>query len=130
MKICHVCSAVCEENAELCAVCGADLIVGVEETNNEACEKDEIKNPVLLATIADLVSAEIFMDILKDNEILFSTNQADEGMKIVFGGGFVSVDLYVDNNDFQKADELYKEFLKTENEYNSQFDEEFTDDEE
>ena len=40
MKICHVCKAECEDFAELCPVCGADLVETVEENAvNEAAEE-------------------------------------------------------------------------------------------
>ena len=121
MKECHVCRAVCEDNAELCHVCGADLAAFDDEINNETAR--EIKNPVLVATVEDVVSAEIFKDILKDNGIIFScSDEEDEGgMKVVFGGGFVSVDIYVDNSDFEAANALYTEFLESETEFDGEF---------
>ena len=56
MKICHVCKAECEDETELCPVCGADLTVGEEERSEEEAV---INNPVLLATVDDVVSSEI-----------------------------------------------------------------------
>lgn len=130
MKTCHVCKAVCEDSAELCPVCGADLI-GYEEEAEKAREElspdvsdvAEMENPVLVATIEDVVSAEIFGDILTDNGIMFSCSdeEADGGMRVVFGGGFASVEIYVDNKDFEAAKQLYDEFLESE----ASFDEEF-----
>ena len=50
MKICHVCNCECEDNAELCPICGADLTVKSEE-------KEEIEEKVdvdrFLSTIED-----------------------------------------------------------------------------
>jgi len=44
MKKCHVCNAVCEDFAELCPICGADLsTIDIELTDSVI---DEIKNPV------------------------------------------------------------------------------------
>ena len=131
MKACHVCKAECEDCAELCPVCGADLVRDEEEVAEneaEAADLDEIKNPVLVATIEDVVSAEIFGDILTDNGILFSSNSEEEngGMRVVFGGGFASTDIYVDNDDFEKAKQLYDEFLESEVEFDGEF---FFDDE-
>lgn len=123
MKTCHVCNAVCEDNAELCHVCGADLATFEEEKTNEV---KEITDPVLVATISDVVSAEIFGDILNDNGILFISDNEDEdqdgGMRVVFGGGFASTEIYVDNSDFEAAKELYEEFLKSETEFDGEFD--------
>ena len=119
MKICHVCKAVCEDNAELCSVCGADL---TEIENKEDVTSKEITNPVLLASIEDVVSAEIFRDVLIDNGIMFSCDEAEnEGIKVVFGGNLISVDIYVDESDFETAQELYSEFLKSETEFDGEF---------
>lgn len=123
MKICHVCKAECEDYVELCPVCGADLI-GFEEEKARAEENEEIelKNPVLLASPEDVVSAEIFKDILKDNGIPYTCGESEEGtMKVLFGGGFVSDDIYVDSSDFDKANELYEEFLNSEAEFGEEF---------
>lgn len=125
MKTCHVCKAVCEDLAELCPVCGADLISAQEEAceNAEIEAVNEIKNPVLLATIEDVVSAEIFGDILTDNGILFSCDdeEQDGGMRVVFGGGFASTDFYVDNSSFEIAKQLYDEFLESETAFEGEF---------
>ena len=121
MKTCHVCNAVCEDNAELCHVCGADLAAFEEE----ASEKNmEISEPVLIATISDVVSAEIFMDILTDNDIIFTTGDDDDegGMRVVFGGGFASTEIYVDESDFETAKQLYEEFLESETEFDGEFE--------
>lgn len=125
MKICHVCKVECEDNAELCPICGADLTQNAEEITEEIVE---IKNPVLLASIEDVVSAEIFKDILNDSGILFSCSEAnEEGIKVVFGGGLISEDIYVDEKDFEIAQRLYAEFLESEEQFEDGFfvDEEF-----
>lgn len=121
MKTCHVCNAVCEDNAELCHVCGADLASFEEEKANEI---KEITDPVLVATISDVVSAEIFKDVLRDSNIPFSCEDETEagGMRVVFGGGFASTEIYVDNSDFEVAKQLYDEFLKSETEFDGDFD--------
>ena len=123
MKTCHVCNAVCEDYAELCPVCGADLTYTTSENEEINTEIDEISNPVLLATIEDVVSAEIFGDILTDNGVLFSSSDEAEngGMKVVFGGGFASVDIYVDEKQFEIAEKLYEEFLESENSFDEEF---------
>lgn len=121
MKICHVCSAECEDTAELCPVCGADLTV-LEE---EAAEEIILNNPVLVATVEDVVTAEIFKDMLKDNGIPFSCGELDDGtLKVTFGGSFVADDIYVDDSDFERASELYDELLNSEPEFDEAFFEE------
>ena len=123
MKICHVCKATCEDFVELCPVCGADLSEIDEDIKSETEEIGEITDPVLVATIEDVVSAEIFGDILSDNGVLFSTSDEEEngGMRVVFGGGFASVDIYVDEKQFETAKRLYDEFLESENSFDEDF---------
>lgn len=125
MKTCHVCYFECEENAELCPICGAYLNDEVkEETVGQ--EEKVIIDPVLLTTIEDVVSAEIFKDILIDNKIAFSCDDdEDTGMKVVFGGGFASCDIYVDKSQYDNALSLYEEFLNSEAEFDGDFSEMF-----
>ena len=93
MKICHVCKAECEDFAELCPVCGADLADVVEEEVIEETDEILLKDPVLLVSVEDVVSAEIFKDILKENNIVFTCEEKDNGgaMQVLFGGGFVYI---------------------------------------
>lgn len=130
MKICHVCKCECEDYAELCPICGADLTVNNEV--EEAVEERVIERPVLLATIDDVVSAEILRDILNSNGIPNSGSESSDGtMKVVFGGSFVAEEIYVDSCDFVKAEELYNQFLESESEFDGEFfDDEFTEEEE
>lgn len=124
MKTCHVCYFECDDSAELCPLCGADLM-GEEEKSAED-EEILLKEPVLLATLEDVVSAEIFRDILKENSVpYFCDSAAGEGtMQVLFGGSFISENIYVDKKDFKKADELYSEFLENEPEFDGEFFEE------
>ncbi len=127
MKICHVCKCECEDNAELCPICGAYLTSDTEVIDNE--EEKIIENPVLLASIDDVVSAEILRDILNENGIPNSSSDAGESgtMRVTFGGGFIAEEIYVDSCDFEKADELYREFLESEEEFifdDAEFEEE------
>lgn len=123
MKNCHVCNFECEDNAELCPVCGADL-------NFQPQEENEVIQPVLLGSFDDVVSAEIFKDILIENKIPFSSGEEGEAsIKVLFGGGFVAEDIYVDKSDFDKANELYLEFLNNKPEFEDFFDEDFEEEE-
>lgn len=125
MKNCHVCNFECEDNAELCPVCGADL-------NFVPSEEEEVVviEPILLGSFDDVVLAEIFCDILIENKIPFSKGEDGEvTMKVLFGGGFVAVDIYVDKKDFDKANELYLEFLNNKPEFEDFFDEELEEEE-
>ena len=124
MKICHVCKAECEDETELCPVCGADL-TGGEEENSE--EEIVINNPVLLATVDDVVSSEILKDLLKENGIMFTCDSDEEGtLKVTFGGSFIADDIYVDESDFERASQIYDDFLNSEPEFDGEFFDEET----
>lgn len=118
MKNCHVCNQLCEDNAELCPICGAMLLDEdvVEESESENSEEERKIEPVLLAVFEDLVTAEIFKDVLTDNKIPYSDSQEDT-MRVVFGGSFASEEIYVDQSDYDKAKELYDEFMANEPEF-------------
>lgn len=120
MKACHVCKAECEDSAELCPVCGADLTF--EATQEATKEAEElIEKPVLLATLDDVVSSEIVKDLLTEAGIRYSCDTDGDGsMKVTFGGSFVADDIYVDETDFEAANAIYEDFLNSE----PQFDEE------
>ncbi len=117
MKICHVCKCECEDKVELCPVCGAYLTSEAETIETE--EEKIIENPVLLASIDDVVSAEILRDILNENGIPNSSSETGENgaMRVTFGGGFIAEEIYVDSCDFEKAEKLYREFLESEEEF-------------
>ena len=122
MKNCHGCYFVCENDVELCPICGADLMGQTYGEEQEDVLAEEKIEPVLLTTFEDLVSAEIFKDVLTDNKIPYSDSQGS--MKVVFGGGFASEEIYVDKTYFDKAVELLEEFLASESEFDVQFEEE------
>lgn len=126
MKLCHVCNFECEDNAELCPICGADLTNEEPEQEAEEVAEAVIAEPVLLAKFEDVVSAEIFKDILIENKIPYSCDEDDGGsMHVVFGGGFATADIYVDKTDFEKAEVLYNEFLESDVAFDGEFEEEF-----
>lgn len=123
MKICHVCKAECDDFAELCPICGAELV-----QNDEAEQSEDIvlENPVLAVSVEDVVTAEIYRDILKENGILFTCDSEEQGtMKVLFGGGFVAEDIYVEEADLERAQQLYDEVLNSEPEF--EFEDEFED---
>ena len=121
MKICHVCSSECADNVELCPECGAELLTANgEDITFEA----KIENPVLAVSVEDVVTAEIYRDVLQENGIPFTCDSDDQAsMKVLFGGGFVAEDIYVDETDLERAKELYEEVLNAE----PSFDEDFED---
>ena len=119
MKICHVCGIECDDSQEVCLVCGADL------TESEAVSGENgatvINEPVLVATFEDVVSSEIFRDILTDNGIPYSMGNDDGAIVVMFGGGFSTDEIYVDKLDFDKAEALYNDFLENQPEFEEDF---------
>ena len=119
MKICHVCGIECDDSQEVCLVCGADL------TESEAVSEENgatvINEPVLVATFEDVVSSEIFRDILTDNGIPYSMGNDDGAIVVMFGGGFSTDEIYVDKCDFDKAEALYNDFLENQPEFEEDF---------
>ena len=115
MKKCHVCGFESENDSAVCSACGAEL-----ETFQEYMEKLEkllaqekatVSKPVLVAAVDNVVTAEIYKDVLKDNGIPFTCDEQDT-MHLVFGGGFVAVEIYVKEEDLDRARELYEDVLK------------------
>lgn len=124
MKTCHVCFTECEDFTELCPICGADLgRADDKEEINEEIKENTVKDPVLLATLEDVVSAEIFKDILNENGIAyFCDDSSTEGaMQVLFGGSFIAENIYVDSSDYDTADKLYSEFSENEPEFDDEF---------
>ena len=125
MIICHVCSTECEDTQELCPVCGAVLNrqTEAEEPVVEEIETDIIENPTLLTSFEDIISAEVFKDVLKENEIPFtcSSEMGDNTIQVMFGGGFVAEDIYVGEDDLEKARQMLEEFNSQEIEFEGEF---------
>ncbi len=125
MIICHVCSTECEEEQELCPVCGAVLNRPTEEEEPEVeeVETDIIEKPTLLTSFEDLISAEVFKDVLKENEIPFtcSSEMGDNTIQVMFGGGFVAEDIYVGEDNLEKARQMLEEFNSQEIEFEGEF---------
>lgn len=109
MKNCRVCGFECEDGIELCPECGAEFLEsGIEE-------KPEIiiEDPVLAASVENMIIADIYKDVLQENGILFSTEE-NEGVHLRFGGGFSACDIFVSKADLEAAQLLYDAVLKTE----------------
>lgn len=131
MKICHVCGIECDDNQEVCLVCGADLTQN-EEVSGEMMEK-EITEPVLIATFEDVISSEIFRDILTENGIPYSMGNEEGAVRVMFGGSFSVDEIYVEKRDFNRAEALYNDFLENPPEFEDDeffIDEELSDEEE
>lgn len=114
MKICHVCAFKCEDDAELCPVCGAELLTQNTDVITENSEETEeaivvIENPELAESVEDPVLAEIYCDALKENGILFTSDEPDlsSSLHIGFGGFYAEINIYVDKEDLEKAQEIF-----------------------
>ena len=138
MKNCHGCGFECENDAEVCLVCGAELktFEAYEQELKEAEELEAkkaaeealiVKNPVLAASVDNVVAAEIYKDVLRDNNIVFTCDESEDAMQIVFGGGFSAQEIYVNEKDLEIAQQLYETVVNAEMEFG---DEDFEDFEE
>ncbi len=112
MKICHVCAYSCDDDAELCPICGAELNAE-EEYGDESDETESvvvIENPQLAESIEDPIVAEVYCDMLKENKILFTSDEPDlsSSMHIGFGGFYAEINIYVDAKDLERAQEIFE----------------------
>lgn len=119
MKTCHVCLALCEDDAELCPICGAELISEEPESTEETTENEEVvvlTTPTLAVTVEDVVTGDIFRDLLTENGIPFAcdTDGDQNAMRVTFGGSFVAEEIYVNEEDVDRAKALYEEALASE----------------
>lgn len=136
MKNCHVCGFECENDADVCIVCGAELktFEAYEQELRDAEEQEAkkaaeealiVKNPVLAASVDNVVAAEIYKDVLRDNEILFTCDESEDSMQIVFGGGFTAQEIYVNEEDLEIAQQLYETVVNAEMEFSEDDFEDF-----
>ena len=129
MKTCHVCGFICEDDAEICIICGAELKT-IEEYEQELKAKEElkaqeeliIKNPVLAASVDNIVAAEIYKDVLRDNNINFTCDESEDAMQIVFGGGFNAQEIYVNECDLEIAQQLYENVVSNQMDFADDFE--------
>ncbi len=128
MKKCHVCGAACENDAEICILCGAELKTfeayeqEIREAEELAAQKAAeealiVKKPVLAASVDNIVAAEIYKDVLRDNGIVFTCDESEDAMQIVFGGGFTAQEIYVNESDLEIAQQLYENVINAEIEF-------------
>lgn len=69
----------------------------------------------LVACIDDSIAAGIFQEILRDNGIPFICSQPGAGgyIKILTGGLLVSDSIYVNDEDYERAAELYRAYFES-----------------
>lgn len=136
MKNCHVCGFACENDAEICVLCGAELktfeayeqAIKQEEELAEKKAAEEaliVKNPVLAASVENVVAAEIYKDVLRDNGIVFTCDEGDGSMQIVFGGGFTAQEIYVNEKDLEIAQALYENVVNAQMDFDDSDFEDF-----
>ena len=133
MKNCHVCGFACENEADICPLCGAELKT-IEDYEKELQQEKQreaeaaaeealiIKNPVLAASVENVVVAEIYKDVLRDSGIHFTCDESDDGMHIVFGGGFNAQEIYVNESDLEIAQQLYENVVNAQTDFDDDFD--------
>ena len=133
MKNCHVCGFACENEADICPLCGAELktfedyekeLQQEKQREAEAAAEEAliITNPVLAASVEDVVVAEIYKDVLRDSGIHFTCDESDDGMHIVFGGGFNAQEIYVNESDLEIAQQLYENVVNAQTDFDDNFD--------
>ena len=133
MKTCHVCGFACENDAEICTLCGAELktFEMYEKELKEAEEQEAqkaaeealiVKKPVLAASVDNVVAAEIYKDVLRDSGIIFTCDESDDAMQIVFGGGFSAQEIYVNEEDLEIAQQLYENVINAQMDFGDEFD--------
>ena len=133
MKNCHVCGFACENEADICPLCGAELktfedyekeLQQEKQREAEAAAEEAliIKNPVLAASVENVVVAEIYKDVLRDSGIHFTCDESDDGMHIVFGGGFNAQEIYVNESDVEIAQQLYENVVNAQTDFDDNFD--------
>ncbi len=134
MKTCHVCGFACDNDAENCALCGAELktFEAYEQELREAEERKAqkaaeeariVKKPVLAASVDNVVTAEIYKDVLRDSNINFTCDESEDAMQIVFGGGFNAQEIYVNEEDLEIAQQLYENVVNAQMDFGDEFDE-------
>ena len=72
MKKCHVCFYECEDSLELCPACGAEL----NRIETEEAAVPELPNPVLAVEVEDVITAEVYRDMLRENNIPFTCDSS------------------------------------------------------
>lgn len=136
MKICHVCGFSCDNDADICTLCGAELKtfeayekelqVAQEKAAQQAAQDAlVVKQPVLAATVDNVVAAEIYKDVLRDNGIIFTCDENEDAMQIVFGGGFSAQKIYVNECDLEIAQQLYENVVSAQLDFDDQDFEDF-----
>lgn len=117
MKQCHVCLYMCDDEAEICPICGAELLeeqTQEDKTSPETEDEVLLENPVIAASADSPVTAEIFKDILTENGIAYSIDEKGDIMHTGFGGSYFAIDIYVDEKDLDLAKELYRNLSENE----------------
>ena len=78
---------------------------------------------MLAASVDNVVAAEIYKDVLRDSGIIFTCDESDDAMQIVFGGGFSAQEIYVNEEDLEIAQQLYENVINAQMDFGDEFDE-------
>ncbi len=75
--------------------------------------RKKVKEPVLVASLANTVSSEIYQEMLRENNIPFICRQegASGYLKHITGGLFVVDSIYVMEEHYSFAKELYEAYI-------------------
>lgn len=80
---------------------------------------DNASEPVFVVGISNTVLCEIYKDLLKENNIPFICRQNGAGgyIKVLTGGFLVTDNIYVRREHYDKAKELYDNYIDTTTEF-------------
>ncbi len=75
--------------------------------------KNTDNEPVFVVGISNTVLCEIYMDLLKENNIPYICRQNGAGgyIKVLTGGFLVTDNIYVKKENYNKARELYDNYI-------------------
>lgn len=87
--------------------------MGLFKKNKDSHNKAD-GEPMLAAVILNTVSSEIYQDLLKENGIKYvCTNHGADGyLKHVFGRATIPDYIYVKQEDYERACELYRTYIE------------------
>ena len=79
-------------------------------------KQNEKKEPCLAAVIWNTASSKIYQELLRENGIPFiCTQQGASGyLKHVIGRAFIPDNIYVNEEDFDRACEIYRLYIENE----------------
>jgi hypothetical protein len=100
-----------EDNNNSCEIESAEQMEELNEQNDSSIEIIEAMHPIKLKSVANQIEAELILNLLRNNNIpCFKKSPGVGGyMNIYMGYSVYGEDIYVDEQDYQKALNLLKD---------------------